>query len=121
MKSHIICILTDDTSVMTKIAKIGPDSQQALDTKTRWSSLAIMLKRFFDIRNCIRKALVDVVPTLSFEEWEVTLLSDIVGSLEPIQATVEALCRRDANLITADATIIKNIKRTEQSIVCTII
>lgn len=81
-----------------------------LDTKTRWSSLAKMLRRFYDLRNCIKKSLVDINPKISIEESDFELVSDIVSSLEPIQAAVEALCRRDANLITADATLIFTLK-----------
>lgn len=42
-----------------------------LDTKTRWSSLAKMLRRFYNLRNCIKKALVDIDTTTSIEEWEI--------------------------------------------------
>lgn len=81
-----------------------------LDVKTRWSSLVKMLRRFYDLRNCIKKALIDIDPKTSIDESEVEQISDIVCSLEPIQAAVEALCRRDANLITADATLIFTLK-----------
>jgi hypothetical protein len=85
-----------------------------LDTKTRWSSLAQMLRRFYDLRNCIKKALVDVNPKISLEEWEIELIHDIVCALEPIQIAVEALCRRDSNLITADATLVFTLKTLKE-------
>lgn len=85
-----------------------------LDTKTRWSSLAKMLRRFYDLKNCIKKALVDINTTTTIEEWEIAHISDIMFSLEPIQAAVEALCRRDANLITADATLIFTLKTLQE-------
>lgn len=73
-----------------------------------------MLRRFYDLRNCVKKALVDVSPNESIEEREVQLLEDIVLSLEPIEATVEALCRRDANLISADATLSFTLKKLKE-------
>lgn len=69
-----------------------------------------MLKRFYDIRNCVKKALADINTTISFEEWEDELHSEIVGSLELIKAAVETLCRGDSNLITTNVTIIFTLK-----------
>lgn len=85
-----------------------------LDCKTRWNSLANMVTRFYDCRNSIKKALVDIKSKDFLEEWEVELLLHIKNALEPIQAAVEALCRRDANLITADATIIFTLKSLKE-------
>lgn len=80
-----------------------------------------MVNRFYECRNCIKTALVDIESTLSLEDWEVELLAEIKIVLEPIKAAVEALCRRDANLITADRRdnhfYTKIFKRTEQSTV----
>lgn len=62
----------------------------------------------------MKKALVDVSPKDSIEEGEVEVLSDIICSLEPIEAAVEALCRRDANLISADATLIFTLRKLKK-------
>lgn len=82
------------------------ERQLKLDTKTRWNSLANMLERFHELRNCIEKALVDIDPDLRLEQRELKTISDIVETLKPVQLAVEALCRRDSNLVTADAIII---------------
>ncbi|KAJ6632695.1 hypothetical protein Bhyg_17130, partial [Pseudolycoriella hygida] len=95
-------------------ADFGKERQVILDTRIRWSSLSMMVKRFYEIRDCIKKALVDIQSAISIEDWEVELIDEIVGSLEPIQAAVEALCRRDSNLITADATIIFTLKSLKE-------
>ena len=76
-----------------------------LDCKTRWSSLLYMLERIVKIKVPVQKALLDLheMPNLSNQEF--TDISMIILSLSPIKAAIEALCRRDANLIVAEATI----------------
>lgn len=37
------------------------------------------------------------------DEEEILVISEITNVLQPVKAAVEALCRRDANLLTADA------------------
>lgn len=85
-----------------------------LDNKTRWNSLISMLERFYTMRACIRKALVDIETNVSVEDDEIEHISDLVNSLKPIQAAVEALCRRDANLITADAVLNFTLGKLQQ-------
>ena len=41
----------------------------------------------------------------NFSDQEFMVTSSIIQSLGPFKAAIEALCRRDANLITAKATI----------------
>ena len=79
--------------------------KKILDCKTRWSSLLYMLERIVKIKVPVQKALLDLheMPNLSNQEF--TDISMIILSLSPIKAAIEALCRRDANLIVAEATI----------------
>ncbi len=79
------------------------ESQLKLDCKTRWSSLLDMCDRFCVLEKPIRKALVDVGDGLNIEEEELSIVLEIVDALKPVKAAVEALCRRDASLLTADA------------------
>lgn len=92
-----------------------------LDSKTRWNSLANMLERFYKLRNCVQKAIVDLKPdltplqkSLSLDEEELKTISDIVNALLPLQVAVEALCRRDANLITADAVFLFTLQKLKE-------
>lgn len=79
------------------------ERQLLLDVKTRWNSLANMLERFYELKSCVEKALVDIDPDLRPTQEEFKLILDIGKALKPVQLAVEALCRRDANLVTADA------------------
>lgn len=79
------------------------ESQLIIDCKTRWNSLLDMCDIFCVLEKPIRKALVDVGDGLNIDEEELTIVSEIVEALKPVKAAVEALCRRDANLLTADA------------------
>lgn len=80
--------------------------QLILDCKTRWSSLADMLSRFLKLKDSITKALIDIEANINISEEEMQCLSNMSNSLNIIKVTVEALCKRDGNLITA-MTILK--------------
>ena len=76
-----------------------------LDCKTRWSSLLNMLERIVKIKKPFQKALLDLDVGININDDEFSHISNIVKALDPIKLAVEALCRRDANFITAEATI----------------
>ena len=85
--------------------QFGKELQLILDVKTRWNSLFSMLQRFYHVKNCILKSLIDVEPTFSFGEDDFTMISNLLEVLEPVKLACESFCRRDATLSTADATI----------------
>ena len=64
-----------------------------------------MLDRFYILRNCIRKALIGVKSSVIFTEDEFDTISHIITALELVKFAVEALCRQDANMLTAEATL----------------
>ncbi|KAJ6646218.1 hypothetical protein Bhyg_01429, partial [Pseudolycoriella hygida] len=86
-------------------AECSKERKLLLDCKTRWSSLSDMLHRFYELRKPVKKALVDLDggDKLDLDEMEMELVCEISTALKPLKAAVEALCRRDANLLTADA------------------
>ncbi|OXA54474.1 hypothetical protein Fcan01_11805 [Folsomia candida] len=85
------------------LVDIGKELQLQLDSRTRWSSLFDMIKRFVTLKVSILKSLIDIDSEMSFSEQEWATLSSLASVLEPVKLTVEALCRRDTNLHTADA------------------
>lgn len=92
---------------MTK--DLGKNITLLLDCKTRWSSLADMLTTFNQVRLCVSKALVDLGLGANteylFTEEEYNVLMDLEKVLQPVKLAVEVLCRRESNLITAEATL----------------
>jgi len=64
-----------------------------------------MLQRFCELKNCVKKALIDLKSGLQWEDWEFDRLNDLVTAFEPLKLTVEALCRRDFDLLQADETL----------------
>nr|CAI5846274.1 unnamed protein product [Callosobruchus analis]CAI5870182.1 unnamed protein product [Callosobruchus analis] len=76
-----------------------------LDTKTRWSSLLDMLERFSLLKDCIQKSLIDTSNSSSITDEDFKTIDVVIDVLRPIKLAVEALCQRDANLITADITL----------------
>jgi hypothetical protein len=83
----------------------GKQLNLILDIKTRWNSTLHMLKRFAKLYDCIQKALIDLKHPRSLCLTEVTLLKEIIDGLTPVESATRAICRSDANLITADAAI----------------
>lgn len=96
------------------VQDFGEERQLSLDVKTRWNSLASMLERFHEMRNCVEKALVDIDPDLRLTQDDFKLISDIGKALKPVQLAVEALCRRDANLVTADTILMFSLNQLHQ-------
>lgn len=98
------------TDILNTYVNNDPDVkdqlQLILDCKTRWSSLADMLSRFLKLKDSITKALIDIKANINISEEEMQCLSNLSNSLNIIKVTVEALCKRDGNLITA-MTILK--------------
>lgn len=101
-------IVDDFKPIIDKVRKTDFKREYELihDTETRWNSLDNMLERFYKLRNCVGKALVDLDPDLKLEQREIKINADVVDTLKAVQLAVEALCRRDANLITADAILL---------------
>ena len=64
-----------------------------------------MLERIVKLRIPIHKALLDLDIDIKLNDEEFHHINNIVQALDPIELAVEALCRREANLITAEATI----------------
>ena len=79
--------------------------QLILDCKTRWSTLLYMLARFVKLKIPVQKALLDLNSDTQLSDVDFAHISNIVQALDPIRIAVEALCRRDENFITAEATI----------------
>jgi len=83
----------------------GEELNLILDSKTRWNSLIHMLERLVKVKLPVQKALIDVKADVTLSEGEFEIMSNAIVDLKPLEAAVEALCRRDANLITANATM----------------
>ena len=79
--------------------------QLILDCRTRWSTLLNMLERIVKLRIPIHKALLDLDIDIKLNDEEFHHINNIVQALDPIKLAVEALCRREANLITTEATM----------------
>jgi len=81
--------------------------QLILDCKTRWNSLLDMLSRFKRLRSPIQKAMIDLkIPSGDqLTDADFNVVDDLVATLEPVKIVVEALCRRDVTLVSAEAAL----------------
>jgi len=98
---------TKNDAVLQKyvVMEQGHEIRLALDCRTRWSSLWNMLEIFYKLRNPIQKACIDVRAAVNLTEADFETVREIVSALEPLKVTVEALCRRETNLVAADAAL----------------
>ncbi|GBM61783.1 hypothetical protein AVEN_18342-1 [Araneus ventricosus] len=83
----------------------GKELSLILDCRTRWNSLLAMMERFHKLKVCIDKALIDMGSDTTFSDLEWSKIKDLIESLQPFKLAVEALCRRDSTLLTAETTL----------------
>ena len=112
---------TRNDDILQKYVKteMGKEKALILDTRTRWNSLLAMIERFYSLRSCIQKALIDMNSDIKFSEVEFQLMNDTIDVLQPIQYAVESLCRQDADLLTAEATmkfLLNNLSQNKSSL-----
>jgi len=95
----------DDTLQPYVKTAFGKELSLILDCRTRWSSLVDMLARFQQLRGPVQKALIDLGQANELTDADFTAIGEIVACLEPLKVAVNALCRRDTNLISAQAAL----------------
>lgn len=93
------------TACLEKYVKeeLGKEVKLILDVRTRWNSMVGMIEAFLKTKNSIKKTLIDFGSTNLWIEEHIPLLEALVEVLNPIKDAVEALSRRDSNLLIADA------------------
>ncbi len=98
---------TKNDAVLQKyvLQEHGKDLSLILDCPTRWNSLLAMLSRFQQLASCVQKALIDLKLPNEVTPADFAVVNELVAALQPVALTVEAICRRDMNLITAEAAI----------------
>lgn len=64
-----------------------------------------MLDRFYVLRTCILEILLDLKENITLKERELVGIFELISALESLKVILEAICRRDATLLTADAAL----------------
>ena len=85
--------------------QFGHELVLKIDVKTRWHTLCDMLERFLLIRQAVAKTMIDFNLSYSFTSQELSLLNALADALKVIKCAQTSMCRRDANLLTADGAI----------------
>lgn len=83
--------------------EFGKEMHLILDIKTRWNSMVAMIYSFLKAKNAIKKTLIDFELANLWNDQHVPVLEMLVEVLTPVKDAVEALSRRDSNLLIADA------------------
>ncbi|GBM55701.1 hypothetical protein AVEN_196600-1 [Araneus ventricosus] len=76
-----------------------------LDCRTHWNSLLAMIERFHKLKVCIDKDLIDKGSDTKCSGLEWSRIKDLIESLQAFKVIVDALCRRDSTLLTAETTL----------------
>lgn len=76
-----------------------------LDSRSRWNSLLDMVERFYQLKSCARKSLIDLNIDISFSENEIDFFNSVISTLLPVKLAVEALGASDCTLLNADVAI----------------
>ncbi|GBN89722.1 hypothetical protein AVEN_61777-1 [Araneus ventricosus] len=82
----------------------GKELSLIVDCRTSWNSLLAMIERFHKLKVCIDKALIDIGSDTTFSDLEWLKIKYLIESLQPFKLAVEAICRRDSTLLTAETT-----------------
>ena len=93
-----------ENEVLQKYVLLAQNKELSLvlNCKTRWSFMYEMVERFICLKKCISKALLDLSIEHGICTTEFSLLNELKCALEPIKLAVEASCRKDATLLTAE-------------------
>ncbi|UYV80387.1 K02A2.6-like [Cordylochernes scorpioides] len=57
------------------------------------------------VKSAIQKALIDVNANVRLTDEDFDIMTQVISALKPFRAAVAAICRRDATLLTAEATV----------------
>ena len=87
-------------------ASFGKELKLILDVKTRWNSLYDMLERYCKLRSCIVKTMIDIRAVSAVSEHEYGMCKSLCDALEPVKEVTKSICRNDATLVSADASIV---------------
>lgn len=98
LKNHIL-----QSHISAGCIGVSRELHLILDSKTRWSSLADMLNRIIEVKSALQKSLIDLKIQDSLTEDDFKVVTHVAEAIKPLRAAVEALCRRDSNLLTASA------------------
>lgn len=96
----------NDDQLQVEVKKeFNKEKALILDIKTRWNSLLSMAERFYEVKDCVRKSLIDSKLDIVFSQIELNLLHEVIQILQPVKVAVEKLCCEDCNLLSADVTL----------------
>lgn len=76
-----------------------------LDCKIIDKKLADIIVRILQFKNAIQKTLLDLKGKTTFSDAEILILKDLSSPLNIIKATVEEICERESNLLSAEITL----------------
>ena len=80
----------------------GKELSLILDCRTRWNTMLDMLKRFYEMRNSVKHALIDLNESFDLTETDLEKINEIIEALKPVKLAVQKLCKRECTLVQAE-------------------
>ena len=72
-----------------------------LDCATRWNSILPMIERFIQLKCCIKQSLLDLGNPEKWKENNIQPLTEILGTLKPVELAVKELSKDESTILTS--------------------
>ena len=72
-----------------------------IDVKTRWNSMATMIRRFLRLKDCINHTLIEIGME-TVPERDIVVLQKLLNVLTPLEVAVKELSKDNVTLVTAE-------------------
>jgi hypothetical protein len=106
----------NDDNLQPKIfEQFGKLKMLILDSKTRWNSTVVMLRRFIEVQKEVRLAMVELDLPFELTTTDLEKIKSLCDALEPLKIAVEALGREDADLLLSEKIIEFTRKKLEDA------
>lgn len=87
---------TKDDTYLQKYVKeeTGKELSLILDCRTRWNSLLDMLERFYILKVCIEKALINIASDIKFTDEEWYKIKNLIDGLQLFKLAVKHYAKK---------------------------
>jgi hypothetical protein len=106
----------NDDNLQPKIfEQFGKLKKLLLDSKTRWNSTVVMLRRFIEVQKEVKLAMVELDLPFELTTTDLEKIESLCDALEPLKIAIEALGRMDADLLSSEKIIEFTRKKLEDA------
>ena len=96
------------------LENLGREKMLLLDWKTRRNSLLTMLERFYELKEEIKMAMLQLDVPFNLFEKEMKEIDEMCEALAPFKAAVDALASKDADMLLSEKIIAFVLKKLDK-------